>query len=33
VHILQLGASVDEIVHMTAVASVDAQNKKKWLHN
>jgi malate dehydrogenase (oxaloacetate-decarboxylating)(NADP+) len=28
-HILQLGASVDEIVHMTAVASVDAQNKKK----
>ncbi len=29
VHILQLGASVDEIVHMTAVASVDAQNKKK----
>ena len=29
VHILQLGASVDEIVHMTAVAAVDAQNKKK----
>ena len=29
VHILQLGASVDEIVHMTAVAVVDAQNKKK----
>lgn len=28
VHILQLGASVDEIVHMTAVAVVDAQNKK-----
>ncbi|MDA9201379.1 NADP-dependent malic enzyme [Flavobacteriaceae bacterium] len=28
-HILQLGASVDEIVHMTAVAAVDAQNKKK----
>lgn len=28
VHILQLGASVDEIVHMTAVAAVDAQNKK-----
>ena len=29
VHILQLGASVDEIVHMTAVAAVDAQNNKK----
>ena len=29
VHILQLGASVDEIVHMTAVAAVDAQTKKK----
>ena len=29
VHILQLGASVDEIVHMTAVAVVDAQNKKE----
>ena len=29
VHILQLGASVDEIVNMTAVAAVDAQNKKK----
>ena len=28
VHILQLGASVDEIIHMTAVAAVDAQNKK-----
>jgi malate dehydrogenase (oxaloacetate-decarboxylating)(NADP+) len=28
VHILQLGASVDEIVNMTAVAAVDAQNKK-----
>lgn len=27
-HILQLGASVDEIVHMTAVAVVDAQKKK-----
>ena len=23
-------ASVDEIIHMTAVAAVDAQNKKKW---
>ncbi|MFH4964618.1 NADP-dependent malic enzyme [Gaetbulibacter sp. M235] len=30
VHILQLGASVDEIVNMTAVAVVDAQNKEKW---
>ncbi|MBL18816.1 MAG: NADP-dependent malic enzyme [Flavobacteriaceae bacterium] len=29
VHILQLGASVDEIVNMTAVAAVDAQKKKK----
>jgi malate dehydrogenase (oxaloacetate-decarboxylating)(NADP+) len=29
VHILQLGASVDEIVNMTAVAVVDAQNKEK----
>jgi malate dehydrogenase (oxaloacetate-decarboxylating)(NADP+) len=28
-HILQLGASVDEIVNMTAVAVVDAQNKEK----
>jgi phosphotransacetylase len=25
---VQLGASVDEIVHMTAVAAVDAYNKK-----
>ena len=30
VHILQLGASVDEIVNMTAVAVVDAQYKEKW---
>ncbi len=30
VHILQLDASVDEIVNMTAVAVVDAQNKEKW---
>jgi malate dehydrogenase (oxaloacetate-decarboxylating)(NADP+) len=30
VHILQLGASVDEIVNMTSVAVVDAQNKEKW---
>jgi len=28
-HILQLGASVDEIVNMSAVAVVDAQNKEK----
>lgn len=27
VHILQLGASVDEIVNMTAIAVIDAQNK------
>ncbi|TBN01825.1 NADP-dependent malic enzyme [Hyunsoonleella flava] len=30
VHILQLDASVDEIVNMTAVAVVDAQNKEMW---
>ncbi|MDA9334774.1 NADP-dependent malic enzyme [Flavobacteriaceae bacterium] len=29
VHILQLGASVDEIVNMTAIAVVDAQQKEK----
>jgi len=29
VHILQLGASVDEIVNMTAIAVVDAQKKAK----
>ena len=29
VHILQLGASVDEIVNMTAVAVIDAQQKEK----
>jgi len=29
VHILQLGASVDEIVNMTAIAVVDAQKKGK----
>ena len=28
-HILQLGASVDEMVNMTAVAVIDAQNKSK----
>jgi len=30
VHILQLGATVDEIVNMTAVAVIDAQYKEKW---
>lgn len=30
VHILQLHASVDEIVNMTAIAVIDAQNKEKW---
>ena len=30
VHILQLGASVDEIVNMTAIAVIDAQHKEKW---
>ena len=29
VHILQLDASVDEIVNMTAVAVIDAQAKRK----
>ncbi|WP_299776936.1 NADP-dependent malic enzyme [uncultured Formosa sp.] len=29
VHILQLGSSVDEIVNMTAIAVVDAQQKRK----
>ncbi|WP_282133949.1 NADP-dependent malic enzyme [Seonamhaeicola maritimus] len=29
VHILQLGASVDEIVNMTAIAVIDAQQKEK----
>ncbi len=28
VHILQLKASVDEIVNMSAIAVVDAQNRK-----
>ena len=32
VHILQLGASVDEIVNMTSVAVVDAQQKEKLEH-
>lgn len=30
VHIIQLGASVDEIVNMTAIAVIDAQQKEKW---
>jgi len=29
VHILQLGASVDEMVNMAALAAVDAQEKEK----
>jgi malate dehydrogenase (oxaloacetate-decarboxylating)(NADP+) len=29
VHILQLGASVDEMVNMAALAVVDAQQKEK----
>jgi len=29
VHILQLGASVEEMVNMTAVAVIDAQERKK----
>ena len=29
VHILQLGANVDEIVNMTAIAVIDAQHKEK----
>ena len=29
VHIFQLGASVEEMVHMTAVAVVDAQEKQR----
>jgi len=29
VHILQLGASVNEMVNMTAVAVVDAQEREK----
>ncbi len=30
VHILQLDASVDEIVNMTAIAVIDVQHKGKW---
>jgi malate dehydrogenase (oxaloacetate-decarboxylating)(NADP+) len=29
VHILQLGASADEMVNMTAVAAIDAQEREK----
>jgi malate dehydrogenase (oxaloacetate-decarboxylating)(NADP+) len=29
VHILQLGASVEEIVNMTAIAVIDAQEKAR----
>ncbi|MCB0444092.1 MAG: NADP-dependent malic enzyme, partial [Gelidibacter sp.] len=29
IHILQLGASVDEIVNMTAISVIDAQQKEK----
>ena len=29
VHILQLGASVDEIVNMAAIAVIDAQEREK----
>ena len=31
-HVLQLGASVEEMVNMTAVAVVDAQEKEKRAH-
>ena len=30
VHVLQLGASVDEIVHMAAITVIDAQKKEKY---
>jgi malate dehydrogenase (oxaloacetate-decarboxylating)(NADP+) len=29
VHVLQLGASVDEMVHMAAITVIDAQKKEK----
>jgi malate dehydrogenase (oxaloacetate-decarboxylating)(NADP+) len=32
-HILQLGASVDEIINMAAVAVIDAQQKKSEQRN
>jgi malate dehydrogenase (oxaloacetate-decarboxylating)(NADP+) len=33
VHIFQLGASVEEMVNMAAIAVVDAQEKSKRLKN
>jgi malate dehydrogenase (oxaloacetate-decarboxylating)(NADP+) len=33
VHIFQLGASVEEMVNMAAVAVVDAQEKNKRIKN
>ena len=33
VHILQLGASVDEIVNMTAISVIDAQDAQKHRNN
>ncbi len=33
VHVLQLGASVDEMVNMTAIAVIDAQQKEKRQKN
>jgi malate dehydrogenase (oxaloacetate-decarboxylating)(NADP+) len=33
VHVLQLGASVDEMVNMTAIAVIDAQQKEKQQQN
>jgi malate dehydrogenase (oxaloacetate-decarboxylating)(NADP+) len=33
VHIFQLGASVEEMVNMSAIAVVDAQEKSKRLKN
>jgi malate dehydrogenase (oxaloacetate-decarboxylating)(NADP+) len=33
VHIFQLGASVDEMVNMAAVAVIDAQEKEKQKKN
>jgi malate dehydrogenase (oxaloacetate-decarboxylating)(NADP+) len=31
VHVLQRGASVDDIINMTAIAVVDAESKKNYL--
>ncbi|BDQ02149.1 phosphate acetyltransferase [Ignavibacterium sp.] len=33
VHVLQRGASVDDIINMTAIAVVDAESKKNYLKN